>query len=55
MTPRYVLTGLGWAVIGLFLWTYRTHLAALLQRDVEVYDPVAAKVTSISNLKASKR
>ena len=26
MTPSYILTGLGWAVIGYALWTYRRHL-----------------------------
>lgn len=51
MNPRYVLTGLGWALIGFGLWTYRNHLASLLQRDVKAYDPVAAKVTSLTNLK----
>lgn len=54
MTPRNILTGLGWAVIGLWLWTYRTHLASLLQRDVKPYDPAAAKVASLTNLKASR-
>lgn len=52
MKPSYILTGIGWAVIGFALWTYRNHLASLLSRDVKVYDPVAAKVTSLHNLKA---
>lgn len=55
MKPSYILTGIGWAVIGFALWTYRSHLASLLSRDVKAYDPVAAKVTSLNNLKARSR
>lgn len=51
MKPSYILTGIGWAVIGFALWTYRNHLASLLSRDVKTYDPVTAKVTSLTNLK----
>jgi hypothetical protein len=43
MKPSYILTGIGWAVIGFALWTYRNHLASLLSRDVKAYDPVAVR------------
>jgi hypothetical protein len=54
MNPRYVLTGLGWALIGFGLWTYRNHLASLLPRDVKAYDPVAVRTDWLERVRSGR-
>jgi hypothetical protein len=44
------------AGLALGLWLYRSRIAPLLHQDLTAakYDPVAAKVRSLQNLKAGK-
>ena len=50
----YILTCLGWAVIGYALWTYRRHLASILQRDVKPYDPAAVRTAWLTRERSGR-
>ena len=48
MTPRCMAVAalggpVGGFLLGLCLWTWRTRIAALLQREIQPYDPAAVR------------
>lgn len=59
MSPRCMAVAalggpLGGFIAGLCLWTWRTRLAALGQRDVKPYDPAAVRTAWLTHQRSGR-